>query len=83
MNTKKPNAARKLIADGVKNLQENEYNMRKMKGVMASHSDVETAILYAQTILEHGSYQGLLMQPFNEVRDLLEKYALLEASYLD
>lgn len=77
VNTKMK-AAQKLIADCEKNLQENEYNMRKMKGVRLSHSDVETAMLYANTILQYGTYEGILMHPFGEVGMLLGKYGLSE-----
>lgn len=61
-----------------KSLQENEYNMRKVQGVMMSHSDVETALMYTETIQEHGTYQGLLMKPHCEVAELLGKYGLIE-----
>jgi len=73
----KMEAARKLISACEKNLQENEYNMRKMRGVNLSHSDVETAIFYASTILQYGTYEGFLVRPLGEPGELLQKYGLL------
>ena len=72
--------AEKLLAACKKSLAENEYNVRKIKGVSLTHSDVETAMLYAETILRCGSYRGELMTPRGEVRELLDKFSLLEVS---
>lgn len=76
--TSKMKAAKKLISDCEKNLRENEYNTRKMKGVQLSHSDVETAILYANTILQYGTFENILMRPLGELAELLRKYGLLK-----
>lgn len=67
----------KLIAACKKSLSVNEYNLRKIRGVTLSHSDVETAILYAETILTYGTYEGQLMRPVGAVRELLEKFDLI------
>lgn len=68
--------AMKCIAECDKSLKENEYNARKLKGVMCSHSDVETIRLYAETISIHGSYDGILMRPLCEVAEVLSKFGL-------
>ncbi len=60
-------------------LMKNEYNLRSVVGVKGlSHSDVETAILYAKTIIGFGTYQGQLMPPRGGVADLLNKFGLKE-----
>lgn len=70
--------AKKLVAQCSKSLQENEYNMRKVCGVSMSYSDIETAILYGETIIQCGTYAGQLIQSRGKVADLLGKYGLLE-----
>ena len=74
-------AAKKMVELCKKSLANNEYNVRKVKGVRMSYADVETAILYGDTIMRFGSYSdgGNLMQPRCEVRDLMAKFGLLEA----
>ena len=67
----------KLIAACQKSLRENEYNIRKIKGVALSHSDVETAILYAETIQNFGTYEGQLMRPVGAVHELLTKFNVI------
>ena len=68
---------KKCLAACEKSLRENEYNTRKLKGVDCSHSDVETVILYAQTIQRNGTYEGELMRPHGAVEDILRVYNLL------
>lgn len=77
MESKRTKAS-KLIALCQKNLRENEYNSRKLKGVLVSASDVGMVILYCQTILRCGTYEGELMSPHCEVKDVLEKSGLLD-----
>lgn len=71
-------AARALVALCNESLLKHEYNTRKIKGVALSHSDVETAKLYAETIICTGYYTGVLMPPRCEVAALLKKFGLLE-----
>lgn len=59
-------------------LQKNEYNMRPIRGVQCSCSDVETIMLYCETIQQHGTYKGYLMPPRCAVADVLVKYDLRE-----
>lgn len=68
----------KLINACQKSLQKNEYNMRPIRGVQCSHSDVEDIMLYCETIQQHGTYKGYLMSPHCAVADVLAKYDLLE-----
>lgn len=69
-------AAKNLLGICEKSLRDNEYNIRKVKGVSCSHSDVETVILYAETFLNTGGFSGL-MQPRGEVRAVLQKAGLV------
>ena len=71
--------AKKLVQDCNKNLAENEYNSRTFKKVKGcSASDIETAKLYAETIVNAGSYSGSLMKPRGNVADILKNSGLLE-----
>lgn len=65
------------IAACQKSLRENEYNTRSLRGVKVSHSDVETILLYAQTIQLQGTYEGHLMKPRAEVAEVLERFGLI------
>lgn len=69
--------AKKMIGLCKKSLADNEHNIRKVKGVPMTQSDVETAILYGETIIRCGDYHSELMTPRGEVAELLEKFALL------
>lgn len=69
---------RKLINTCKKSLQQNEYNMRPIKGVQCSCSDVETILLYCECIQKHGTYKGYLMRPHCAVAEVLAKFDLLE-----
>ncbi len=70
--------ARKLIHTCRDSLLSNEHNIRTVAGVKGlSHSDVETAILYAETILAYGTYEGQLMHPRGGVAHLLIKFKLM------
>lgn len=74
---KKIEKAVKLVRVCRDSLMKNEYNTRTVAGVKGlSHSDVETAILYAETIISFGTYQGQLMPPRGGVADLLAKFGL-------
>lgn len=73
----KAKSAQSLIAACEKSLRDNEYNLRKVRGVEMSHSDVETAILYAETIQRCGTWEGELMRPRGSVEALLRKYGIL------
>lgn len=66
-----------LIAAANKNLRENERNIRKFMGISCSASDIGTLILYAETIRDQGTYEGVLMPPRSEVRQLLKKAKLI------
>ena len=55
-----------------------EYRGRKIKGVLMSHADIEMALFYARTILRKGAYSLSLMQPCSAVRELMDKFGLLE-----
>lgn len=71
--------AEKLIADCKRNLAGNEYNSRRFKKVSnCSHSDIETVLLYAETVSNHGSYTGTLMQPRGNVAAVLLNCGLYE-----
>lgn len=61
-----------------KSLDENEYNLRKINGVTLTHADVETALLYVDTMMRFGDgWRNELMEPRCEVRELLQKYGLI------
>ena len=77
MNTTILKKAQKCIEVCNKSLENNEYNVRKVKGVSCSHSDVETVKLYAETISRYGSYEGILMRPHCEVAEVLKKFGLI------
>lgn len=72
----KTKAAKNLMALCEKSLRENEYNIRKVKGIRCSHSDVETVMLYTETFLNTGSFAGL-MKPHGEVGAVLQKAGLM------
>lgn len=69
----------KCITACKKSMQKNEYNIRKIKGISCSHSDVETILLYAQTIQQYGTYEGKLMRPHGAIADVLKGFELLPA----
>lgn len=69
-------AAKNLMALCEKSLCENEYNIRKVKGVRCSHSDVETVMLYTKTFLDTGCFAGLI-KPHSEVKAVLQKAGLM------
>ena len=69
--------AKKCIAACNKSLRENEYNIRSLNGVQCSASDVETVLLYAETIQQCGTYEGQLMRPRCEVADVLKSFGLI------
>lgn len=49
----------------------------KIKGVKnLSRSDLETILLYCDTIKKHGTWEGYLMQPLGGVGEVLAKYGL-------
>lgn len=70
--------AKNLIALCKKNLMENENNSRKFKGARVSTSDVETIILYCETIIRCGTYEGQLMTPRGSVAEVLKKSGLMD-----
>lgn len=54
-----------------------EYHTRVVAGVKdLSYSDLETAILYAETIRNNGTYKGIFMEPRGSVAELLTKFGL-------
>lgn len=67
----------KLISECEHNLTQNEYNLRKFKGVVCSCSDVKTIKLYASTIAREGRYDMFLMPPRGAVADVLSKCGLI------
>ena len=72
-------AAQQLISVCNKHLAEDECKIRAIRGIKnLSRSDLETAILYAQTIASSGSYEGQLMKPRGGVADLLKAFELME-----
>lgn len=71
------NKARNLIALCEKNLRANENNMRKFKGASVTTADVETVILYCETIIRYGTYEGQLMTPRGSVAEVLSKSGLI------
>ena len=77
MNTKLT-STKKMIQACKDSLAKNEYNLRKIRGISMSHSDVETAILYGETILQNGTYSGILMHPRGAVQELMGAFNLLE-----
>lgn len=70
--------ASKCIIACQDSLRKNEYNMRRVKGINMSHSDVETSLLYAETILREGTYEFSLMRPRGAVAELLKEFKLLK-----
>ncbi len=55
-----------------------ECRTSSIKGVKnLSRSDLETALLYAETMEQNGTWEGVLMRPRCEVADLLSAYGLL------
>lgn len=73
-----PKNAEKMLRECRAALEKGEYNLRTLRGVHMSVSDVETAILYGETIIRCGTYRDELMKPRCEVRDLLEKFQLID-----
>lgn len=67
--------ANKLIIDCQKSLLKDEGRIRTIRGVRnLSRADLETAILYAQHVLNYGTWEGMLMPPRGGVEELLGKY---------
>jgi len=52
-----------------------EYRSVKLHGVSCSRSDLETIIMYADTLLKNGNINGL-MEPCGNVKDVFAKVGL-------
>ena len=69
--------ASKLIQHVKKVLDRSENRIPAIKGVRnLSRSDCEVAILYAQTIIRCGAWEGELMRPRCEVAELMAAFVL-------
>jgi hypothetical protein len=59
----------------------NERSMFTISGVKnLSRSDLDTILLYTETISKEGCYTGYLRKPLGEVRSVLAANGLLEES---
>lgn len=69
--------ANNLIQSVRRVLGKSENRIPAIKGVRGlSRSDCETAILYAQTIIRCGTWEGELMRPRGEVSELMSAFGL-------
>ena len=60
-------------------IRKNEYNTVRFCGVASvSRADLETVVLYCQTIATYGGYTGELMKPRGTVAEVLSKNGLVE-----
>lgn len=69
--------ANTLIQSVQRALSKSENRIPAIKGVRGlSRSDCETAILYAQTIIRCGTWEGELMRPRGEAAELMSAFGL-------
>ena len=65
----------KLKKEVEKLIDENEYNIVKIKGVRLSRADLEQLDLYCDILLRNGNLNGYMV--FGEVKEVLEKYNII------
>lgn len=62
----------KLKKEVEKLIDENEYNIVKIKGVRLSRADLETLEFFCNILLKNGNLNGYIV--VGEVKEVLEKY---------
>lgn len=50
-----------------------ENRSKKIKGVKLSNSDIDTAIMYLETIKNYGTWEGVFMEPVGAVKEIIDK----------
>lgn len=65
----------KLKKEIEKLIDENEYNIVKIKGVKLSRADLEQLDLYCDILLKNGNLNGYMV--YGEVKEVLEKYNII------
>lgn len=56
-------------------IDENEYNIVKIKGVKLSRADLEQLDLYCDILLRNGNLNGYMV--YGEVKEVLQKYNII------
>lgn len=56
-------------------IDENEYNIVKIKGVKLSRADLEQLDLYCNILLRNGNLNGYMV--YGEVKEVLQKYNII------
>ena len=65
----------KLKQEIEKLIDENEYNIVKIKGVKLSRADLEQLDLYCNILLRNGNLNGYMV--YGEVKEVLQKYNII------
>lgn len=65
----------KLKQEVEKLINENEYNIVKIKGVKLSRADLEQLDLYCNILLRNGNLNGYMV--YGEVKEVLQKYNII------
>lgn len=65
----------KLKQEVEKLIDENEYNIVKIKGVKLSRADLEQLDLYCNILLRNGNLNGYMV--YGEVKEVLQKYNII------
>lgn len=65
----------KLKKEVEKLIDENEYNIVKIKGVRLSRADLEQLDLYCDILLRNGNLNGYMV--YGEVKEVLQKYNII------
>lgn len=65
----------KLKKEVEKLIDENEYNIVKIKGVKLSRADLEQLDLYCNILLRNGNLNGYMV--YGEVKEVLQKYNII------
>jgi len=65
----------KLKQEVEKLIDENEYNIVKIKGVKLSRADLEQLDLYCNILLKNGNLNGYMV--YGEVKEVLQKYNII------
>lgn len=65
----------KLKQEVEKLIDENEYNIVKIKGVKLSRADLEQLNLYCNILLRNGNLNGYMV--YGEVKEVLQKYNII------
>lgn len=64
----------KLKKEVEKLIDENEYNIVKIKGIRLSRGDLEMALFLLNTLEKNGNLYGYIVN--GEVKDLFDKYGI-------